>query len=168
MTCRVAGRFQDEGWAASADVAAKEWRIELEEAQKAVGTADAEEDAAQNAAQEAFEAIVKTLKNHELAACRGLGVQELEDRLRPRAEALAAHYRAIGSKGGNACAAGDKHLKGLAAANKKLQASRLGREYKASGYVPHNNIKAAQAARRAEGIYDGADLFAALTGLGQQ
>ena len=55
----------------------------------------------------------------------------------------------------------------LSAAHKKDRASRLGRESKAYGYVPHNNNVPTQAARRAEGIYDGADLFAALTGIGQ-
>jgi hypothetical protein len=164
---RGAGGFQDRGWAASANAAAVAYRAELEAEQKAVGTEDAAEDAAKDAAGDAFYAIVKALKAHELAACRGLGVQELEDRLRPRAKKLAAHWSAIHVKRGRANVASGGYIASLAKATKALQASRLGQEYRATGYVPHNNDTTTQADRRAEGIYDGADLYAVLTGIGQ-
>ena len=162
---KVPGRYVKEGFAASAEVAARAWRVELKKQQAAVGTEGAAEDAAYDAAGDAFYAIVKALKNHELDACRALDAKQLEDRLWPRAKALAAHYSAVKKKAGRASAASPNH--NMAAALKTLQASRLGREYCAAGYVPHNNNKQTQAARRAEGIYDGADLFAALTGIGQ-
>ena len=61
-----------------------------------------------------------------------------------------------------------RHLVSLAAAEKAKRASRLNPEFRAAGYVPHNNDERTQDHRRAEGMYDGADLFAALTGIGQQ
>ena len=162
---RGAGGFQDRGWAASAHAAAVAYRAELEAEQKAVGTEDAAEDGAKDAAGDAFNAIVKALKAHELAACRDLNPKQLDDRFLPRAKALAAHYKAASVKGGNSCAA--LGVGSLAAAMKKNRASRLRHEYSAHGYVPHNNDPTTQAARRAEGIYDGADLYAALTGIGR-
>ena len=165
---KVAGRFETEGWAASAYVAAKARRIELEAEQKKAGTAEAEADAAQSAAWDAYKVIAKTFKNHELNACRDLNPKQLEARFRPRAKALADHFSAISVRGGRALVESGRHLVSLAAAEKAKRASRLNPEFRAAGYVPHNNDERTQDHRRAEGMYDGADLFAAVTGIGQQ
>jgi len=161
---KVAGRFQDEGWAASAEAAARARRLELEKEKEKVGTADAKDAADWDAARDAFNVIADVVKDHELAACRDLASTQLEDRLRPRAKARAAHCSAYAEKGGDACAASGACFGNLAKANKALRASRIGKEYKASGYAPHNNTADYQEARFDEDVYEGADHFQQLRG----